>query len=1517
MPNAGTDAHDLFSGKLGLQSNFAYGSGSGTALLSFSNLPEGRYEVALTLNRGSSMGLTRLSLQGAAAFTAASSEGIHDAGDSDPATVALDSNNTAMGHVAQWTDIEPIDGAFSILVDRHSGNFFYLPQLIRLQAEPLSVRITSQPQDVTVAYGESATLSVAALAGQGILSHQWYRGESGDKSQPIPGAEQATLALEPQTDAGAFAYWVEVSDYLGTLASDTATVTVLEPDSIPPEPITDLTVTEVTHESISVSWSAPYDDGSGAAQYELRRGHAPLTEANFHEAHLISGLPAPAAAGTAQSFTVTGLEPETTYYLALRTHDHAGNVSEISNSVSTTTSAVPVGVLIEDFEAASVSTTTATHYPEHAGWYGVAGVAVREEGGPEDGAYLEIKRASRNPAYAGVFLSTAELGLEPGTAYTLQFDVKIGTEGLGLIAPDASLRYTLGENNGGNGWGSRIGDTLAELFTAHGGTSFLPGLYRRKGPGVTVESEWQRYTSTQTFSFETLPPRIFIGFQTLGIGAAGTLGADYSYVGVANVSFILHEEDEPAPTGPSISSQPAGSTIPAGGTATLSVAAVSSGGALQYQWYQGQSGDTSMPVGSDSPNFTTPVLTETTSYWVTVSDDHGSVSSATATVTVESLVAQPLRILWFGNSLSPGQIRQTVTALAEARGIPGPVYAVQQLFGADLAAHLDKLDEDGAGNLIDSLPAGQHWDVVVIQGSSTESSTLYGDTRAAFEADALALFTRVRDRSPQVRALLYEVWTRPPHNFPGTPYTGGATPEQFQAEIRASHANIAQAIQTLGNAADVAPVGTAMEHFNFFEPLLFNQDYHLSQQLGRIFAGMVLFNSLYSETVSDVVPASAPLATLLADFGHSAAEWTWMAPYADDPYFQSLRIDTQPRDAFVVLNGSTTLEVAATTPHGILTHQWYQGESGDTAHPVAGADAASFTPSPFDVAGAYAFWVRVGNGSETRDSRTAVLTVREPDLTPPDAVTDLGFDSVSGGRVSLAWTAPADIGWGTEAYEIRYSTSPISSANFADAQLVPNPPIPGIPGSTDHVDVLGLQAETDYWFALHTRDEAGNWSALSNVLSVRTLAPVGNVLVDDFNTGSGALPASSNIASTVQADWRGIPSSASSGFVRHQDGHLRIHRTWRNTQRQGVGIWLRVADYPGLVPSETYHLRFNYAVGSEGGLDYRNNAWLRYSVGQRTVASYVEARTLDSATGPTLNNANAAWSAINFEEGPDVTGERPWNTHTSEATFTLEADADLIFLHFVAQGFGIESSTADWDSETAFTWLGLDDVIFVAAGAAPAGPVILSQPQSVTVGRGEETVLAVSAETTTASMGFQWFRGERGDESQPVPGAVSSNLTVPGRHHAGTHAYWVRVSDDEGVVFSETAVVTVLVPDSDGDGLPDWWEEMYYFGPTAAPHPDTPAANPRLTIRQAYTAGLDPADPDAELDLLQTLQHGNPTLSWTASEGRVYRVRESYDLREGFETILATGLRDGTYTPPAASQNGPRFFRIEVMLDED
>ena len=125
--------------------------------------------------------------------------------------------------------------------------------------------------------------------------------------------------------------------------------------------------------------------------------------------------------------------------------------------------------------------------------------------------------------------------------------------------------------------------------------------------------------------------------------AAGLNNAAISNLSVAGINGAFAAINDAAEIGspgailytaPIIITHPANVTISSGGFATLTVAA-SGAPAPTFQWYRGNSGDTSNPVAAaTSATFTTPQLSATASYWVRATNAGGSANSNAATVNV-------------------------------------------------------------------------------------------------------------------------------------------------------------------------------------------------------------------------------------------------------------------------------------------------------------------------------------------------------------------------------------------------------------------------------------------------------------------------------------------------------------------------------------------------------------------------------------------------------------------------------------------------------------------------------------------------------------------------------------------------------------------------------------------------------------------------------------------------------------------------------------------------------------------
>jgi hypothetical protein len=150
------------------------------------------------------------------------------------------------------------------------------------------------------------------------------------------------------------------------------------------------------------------------------------------------------------------------------------------------------------------------------------------------------------------------------------------------------------------------------------------------------------------------------GDTTLPVGRSAALFTTPKLIANASywvrVSNTIHPAGANSPTfsvivgtPPAIVTQPLPTTVESGQSAQLSVVA-SGVEPMSYQWYQGPVGTVTVPVGENTPTFTTPPLTVKTSYWVKVSNPllTTGVRSVLATVNVA-----PPAVLPVANPVAP------------------------------------------------------------------------------------------------------------------------------------------------------------------------------------------------------------------------------------------------------------------------------------------------------------------------------------------------------------------------------------------------------------------------------------------------------------------------------------------------------------------------------------------------------------------------------------------------------------------------------------------------------------------------------------------------------------------------------------------------------------------------------------------------------------------------------------------------------------------------------------------------
>lgn len=172
-----------------------------------------------------------------------------------------------------------------------------------------------------------------------------FAGATQVSGEPIPAVAGTSQSMTVSGLSGSTTYYfaMKSQDEAAnvSLLSNVATMTTLpNPDVTAPSAVTNLSLSAPTTTSLIVAWTAPGDDAATgtAATYDIRYSTSPIaTAADFTAATQVTGEPAPSAAGTSQSMTVSGLTTGTTYYFVMKSQDEVPNVSVTSNVASMAT----------------------------------------------------------------------------------------------------------------------------------------------------------------------------------------------------------------------------------------------------------------------------------------------------------------------------------------------------------------------------------------------------------------------------------------------------------------------------------------------------------------------------------------------------------------------------------------------------------------------------------------------------------------------------------------------------------------------------------------------------------------------------------------------------------------------------------------------------------------------------------------------------------------------------------------------------------------------------------------------------------------------------------------------------------------------------------------------------------------------------------------------------------------------------------------------------------------------------
>jgi hypothetical protein len=799
---------------------------------------------------------------------------------------------------------------------------------------------------------------------------------------------------------------------------------------------------------------------------------------------------------------------------------------------------------------------------------------------------------------------------------------------------------------------------------------------------------------------------------------------------------------------PVITQQPQSVSIFSGNTTTLTVTATEGTTTpITYQWYRGLSGDASHPVGTNSPSFTTPPLTEETSYWVAVTCDIcGAGASNTATVSI-----CPLGPTMSGPADQSIRLGQTAhVAMPPFSPATGNLFFWYQGASGDTSHPLGDYGGDwGPYNYIDVSPTvtTQYW-AQVKNGtcvSSTSTTTVKVCVPSITTQPADIMINGGQSTTLTVVA-----------NTPGLTYqwyigASGDTSSPISGAIAASYiatpgATTSYWVRVTGSCSQSVDSNTATVTI-CQPPSTITVSGALSIVTGystTLLASATGTNLTYQWYFGAAGDTSSPIyagaQSITVHPGNQTNYWVRVtgACGTRDSATVTVKvcavpsITTQPQSVSIFSGGTATLSVTAaestTTP---LTYQWYRGVSGDMSNPTGPPSSSpSYTTPALTTDTSY--WVAVtADICGPTESDTATVSM----CPLPQTMSGPADQSIALGQTAHLVIGPFSPPTGNTFFWYQGASGDTSH---------PLGDFGGDWGPYNYLDVSPA-VTTQYWAQIKN----GTCIANTTTTTVRVCIPTITTQPAGLMINSGQ-----STTLTVAANTPGLTYQWYVG-------------TSGTTTSPVSGATSASFTTPALTTATSYWVR---VTGTCGQSVDSNTATV--TICQAPTAVGISGTQAITQGQSTTLTATSTGTSIAYQWYVGASGDTSTPIYAGAQSITVSPQ-----------------NTANYWVRVTGT-CGTRDSATVTVTVC-AVPTITTQPQSVTILSGGSTTLSVTAsEATTTPMTYQWYLGASGTTTSPISGATSPNYSTPALTTATN--YWVRVMCGIcGPTDSQTATVSM------------------------------------------------------------------------------------------------------------------------------
>jgi hypothetical protein len=408
------------------------------------------------------------------------------------------------------------------------------------------------------------------------VTYQWFQGAAGSGT-PLNGQIGASLTVSPTSTTS---YYVVVTACGVSSTSSAATVTVCNPPSITAQP-----------QGVSIN------SGSSATLSVTATG----TNVTYLWYQGTPGNSTPISAETSASITLTP-DVTTTFYVV---------VSGCGTSVTSAAATITVCVTpVINAQPQSVTITSGNSTTLTVGATGTGLTYQWFSGAPGSGKKIANETAASitvTPNTTTSYYAVVTACGVSATSAAATVTVQAACSAPAITAQPQSATITAGNP--------------ATMSVSATGTNLVYQWFQGSpGSGTAINGE----TATSL----TVSPSVTTTYYVVVTACSSSVTSTVATITVA-----------PVCNSPAITTQPQSTTINAGSSATLSVAAT--GTNLTYQWYQGTPGS-GTAIGGQSNASMTISPSSTTSYYVVLTSCGSTVTSTAATVTVNPVCSSPV-----------------------------------------------------------------------------------------------------------------------------------------------------------------------------------------------------------------------------------------------------------------------------------------------------------------------------------------------------------------------------------------------------------------------------------------------------------------------------------------------------------------------------------------------------------------------------------------------------------------------------------------------------------------------------------------------------------------------------------------------------------------------------------------------------------------------------------------------------------------------------------------------------------